>query len=85
MRPHGKPKLATVSEQLSSRWVVKLENFYGESLLQAIKLGWSGPREFGGGNDSVIERDGAWVERRLSAVMVEQWLRRAPASTSGGK
>jgi hypothetical protein len=49
-----KRKLATVSEQLSSRWVVKLENFDVESVLQAIELGWSGLREFGGGKTALL-------------------------------
>jgi hypothetical protein len=38
-------KLVTVDERLSSGWVAKTESFRGESLLQAIVLGWSEPRE----------------------------------------
>jgi hypothetical protein len=41
---------------------VKLENFYGESLLQAIKLGWSGHVNSEVEDSSVIAREGAWVE-----------------------
>jgi hypothetical protein len=52
-------KLVTVDERLSSGWVAKIENFRGEPLLQAIGLGWSGPRELEVENGSANERDGA--------------------------
>jgi hypothetical protein len=68
-----------------STWEVWLGNIQGDIAVARIGLGWSGPHEFRGGNGSVIERDDAWDERRLSAVMAEQRLRRALASTSGGK